>query len=79
MSETKEFMLVKKVSILFLLLFFGIGAYEDSFPELEKEIKDLQKKIRNTQDNINKVNKKIKADKKSFSSYKNQTNVRRDR
>ncbi len=62
----------RKVSILFLLLFFGIAANEESFPELEKEIKDLQKKIRSTKDNIKKVKKKVAADKKSFSSYENQ-------
>ncbi len=63
--------MLKKVTILSFLLFFGVAAYEESFPELEKEIKDLQKKIRNTQDNIKKVKKKIKADKKTFSSYEN--------
>ncbi len=69
------FSLFKKIGTFVFFLIFSIAAADDdSFPELENEIKELQKKISSCKDNIKSVKKKIEKDKQSFNKYENQQN-----
>lgn len=61
-----------RLFLCIIFLFSAVFTYEESYPELEKEIKALQKKISTTKDNIKNVKKKIKADKQAFSAYQKQ-------
>jgi len=65
-------LLFKKLLFFILILSFICSAWAESYPELEKEVRDLQNKIKSTKDKIRNVQKKIKADKKAFSTYQKQ-------
>lgn len=64
----------KKLLFSTLVLFLIGSTWAESYPELEKEMRELQNKIKSTKSNIKNVKKKIKADKKAFSAYQKQNN-----
>ncbi len=59
------------LKIVFLFLFFQIftSTFADSYPELEKTIRDLKEKISKTHNQIKQVDEKIEEDEKEFLSY----------
>ena len=55
----------------FFIFLFTLSAvsFAESYPELEKTIKDLKEKIKSTQEQIKQVKKKSEKDKEEFSEY----------
>lgn len=74
LRRNQNVLLFKKLLFFTLILSFICSAWAESYPELEKEVRDLQNKIKSTKDKIRNVQKKIKADQKAFSTYQNQNN-----
>ncbi len=67
----KNTLRIRIIQCFVFLFSLSILSYAESYPELEKTIRDLQKKIKSTQEQIKQVKKKSDKDKDDFSDYQN--------
>lgn len=69
--------IISKTALKGLLIFLFIlsaVSFAETYPELEKTIKDLKKKIKATQQQSKQVNKKSNKDKEEFADYERRNN-----